>query len=164
MNSCQFLLLQVPLLWQCLWGSPGRSTGRRRPDVNLKHIWYRWPTSCGHRLDARRPADATIFGTHITDARPMTHDDRPMQNRPVGRVSSRLKAGNSLNRRPAGRPTLEKWNPPDVVGTSGRRPVWSFWTSQNRPTGRPLSARCYDFSNTHSRWPTGRFHILSAIT
>jgi len=32
------------------------------------------PTSCGHRLDAQRPADATIFGTHITDARPMSHD------------------------------------------------------------------------------------------
>ena len=30
--------------------------------------------SCGHRLDARRPADATIFGTRITDARQMPHD------------------------------------------------------------------------------------------
>ena len=38
-------------------------------------------------LDARRPADATIFGTHINDARQMPHDDRPMQNRPVGRLS-----------------------------------------------------------------------------
>ena len=36
------------------------------------------PTSCGHRLDARRPADTTSFGTHITDARPMHHDVRPM--------------------------------------------------------------------------------------
>ena len=33
------------------------------------------------------PADAMIFGTHITDARPMPHDDRPMQNRPVVRLS-----------------------------------------------------------------------------
>ena len=30
--------------------------------------------SGGRRLDARRAADATIFGTHITDARPMSHD------------------------------------------------------------------------------------------
>ena len=45
-----------------------------RPAGNIKHICYRRPTSCGHRLDARRPAVATIFGTHITDARPMPHD------------------------------------------------------------------------------------------
>ena len=38
-----------------------------------------------HRLDARRSADATIFGTHINDARPMLYDVRPMQNRPAGR-------------------------------------------------------------------------------
>ena len=87
MTSCQFLLLQVPLLWQCLRGSAARALGGRRPAGNIKHILYRRPTSCGHRLDARCPADATIFGTHITDARPMPHDVRPMQNRPAGRLS-----------------------------------------------------------------------------
>ena len=35
---------------------------------NPKHL------PVGHRLDARRPADATIFGTHITDGRPMPQD------------------------------------------------------------------------------------------
>ena len=74
-------------LWQCLRGSAGRASGRRRPAGNIKHIWYRRPTACGHRLDARRPAGATIFGTHITDARPMPYDVRPMQNRPAGRLS-----------------------------------------------------------------------------
>ena len=42
----------------------------------------------GHRRDARRPADATIFGTHMNNARPMPHD---VPGRPAGLVSSRLK-------------------------------------------------------------------------
>ena len=39
--------------------NPKHLPAGRRPAGNIKHIWYRLPTSCGHRLDARRPADAT---------------------------------------------------------------------------------------------------------
>ena len=46
----------------------GHRASGRRPAGSIKHIWYRRPSSCGHLLDAQRPADATIFGTHITDA------------------------------------------------------------------------------------------------
>ena len=58
----------------------GRRAGVGRPAIS--NIF-----DAGHRLDARRPADATIFGTHISDARPMPYDVRPMQNRPAGRLS-----------------------------------------------------------------------------
>ena len=66
-------------------------TGRRAAG-NIKHILLRRPTSCGHRLDARRPADATIFGTHITDAprRPTHCICLGKIGRPTGSVSSRL--------------------------------------------------------------------------
>ena len=109
MNSCQFLLLQVPLLWQCLRGSACRASGRRRP------------TSCGHRLDARRPADATIFETHITDAQPMPHDDRPMQNRPVGRLSEFPALSRELIEPTDGRPITGRPADARKMKSAGRR-------------------------------------------
>ena len=55
---------------------------------DIKYQTYLIPTADVVRASARcTTADATIFGTHITDVRPMPHDDRPMQNRPVGRLS-----------------------------------------------------------------------------
>ena len=80
MNSCQFLLLlhvseDLPA---------GRRLGIGRPAIsNIFDTAGRRRAGIGSTHDA----DATIFETHITDARPMPHDDRPMQNRPVGRLS-----------------------------------------------------------------------------
>ena len=68
-----------------------------RPDVGCASAGRQYQTYLvqpadvvRHRLDARRPADATIFGTHITDARPMPYNVRPIQNQPAGLVSSRF--------------------------------------------------------------------------
>ena len=47
-------------------------------------------------MPSRFPPNATIFGTHVTDARPMPHDvprrpaDAKSAGRPAGLVSSRL--------------------------------------------------------------------------
>ena len=69
--------------------NPKHLPAGRRPAGNIKYICYRRPTSCGHRLDARRSAVATIFGTRITDARPMPHDVPrwPADAKSAGRLS-----------------------------------------------------------------------------
>ena len=46
----------------------------RRSISNIFDTSGRRSAGIGSTHDARRPADATIFGTQITDARPMTHD------------------------------------------------------------------------------------------
>ena len=69
----EFMLSFVAASAAFVANNPKHLPAGRRPPGNIKHICYRRPTSCGHRLNARRPADATIFGTH-TDARPMPHD------------------------------------------------------------------------------------------
>ena len=54
--------------------NPKHLPAGRRPGVGRPAISNIFDTAGGHRLDARRPADATIFGTYITDARPIPHD------------------------------------------------------------------------------------------
>ena len=68
MNSCQYLLLQVPLLWQCLRGSAGRASGRRRPAGNII-------------FDTAGRRRAGIGSTH--DVRPMPRFLEVTTNSPV---------------------------------------------------------------------------------